>query len=174
MEKRRKKQNNAGFSLVEMIVVVLIMGVLSATVVVGFSFIRSMDASSAGEALLSALNRTKLQTTASASGETIQLKITQEGNQYYGTILKEKEEEDGSTSVTVVDKMEIGGTGISITAEEADGDRTSIDTSTPCIITYQKSNGAFASSCEYIKLEVTGSKTKTVRLVKETGRSYME
>lgn len=173
MERGGKQRNNAGMSLVEVIVVVLIMGVLSAGAVIGFTFIRNMDASSAAETLVAALNRTKLQTTAAGEGETISLKIVQDGSHYYGLILKETGA-PGSAAVTEIDKIEIGSTGVSIAADDDDAATAAltIDTSHPCVITYQKSNGAFTSA--YTKLTVSGAKTKTVRMVTATGRCYME
>jgi prepilin-type N-terminal cleavage/methylation domain-containing protein len=164
MEKSRRKLNNAGMSLVEIIVVVLIMGILSAGTVVGFSFIRSRDASSAAESLISVLNRTKLQTTASSGVNDVQLQIVLESDGYYGKILQ------GGTEI---DKVEIGDSALTISFAENDADTpTAINSSTPCIITYKKSNGAFSSA--YTRLVVAGSKTITVRMVKDTGRCYME
>ena len=167
MEKSRRKKNNAGMSLVEVVVVVLIMGILSAGAVLGFTFIRNRDASSAAEALVTALNRAKLQTTASGSGEDIKLQVVAESDGYYGRILKVS----GGTT-TEIDKVEIGDSVISIASELPDGTRTSISGSSPCEITYQKSNGAYTSP--YIKLIVSGSKTITVRMVTSTGRCYIE
>lgn len=165
MKKSRGQQNNAGMSLIEIIVVVLIMGILSAGAVIGFTFIRSMDASSAAESLVAALNRTKLETTASKETDTVKLRIVLEGNNYYGKILK---------NGTEVDSLEIGSKGVSIVADDDDASTSAltVSTSSPCEIMFKKSNGAFTSP--YTKLTVTGSKTKTVRMVNATGRSYME
>lgn len=166
MDRSRRKLNNAGMSLVEIIVVVLIMGVLSAGAVVGFSFIRSRDASSAAESLVSILNQTKIQTTASSGENDIQLKIVQESDGYYGLILK---------SGTELEKIEIGDNALAIVAQGDTGsgvEPVTVSSSTPCTITYQKSNGAYTSA--YTQLVVTGSKTVTVRMVTSTGRCYME
>ncbi len=168
MKKSRRKLNNAGMSLVELIVVVLIMGVLSAGAVVGFSFIRNMDASSAAESLVAVLNRAKLQTQATNTGETIKLQIVAESDGYYGRILKVS----GGTT-TELEKVEIGDNALTISFAENDGDTpTAIDSSTPCEIVYLKSNGAFDS--DYTRLVVNGSDTRVVRMVKTTGRCYIE
>ena len=168
MKKSRRKLNNAGMSLVEIIVVVLIMGVLSAGAVVGLSFIRSMDASSAAESLVAALNRAKLQTQATNTGETIKLQIVAESDGYYGKILLVN-----GASTTELDKVEIGDNALTISFAENDTDTpTTIDSSHPCVIEYAKSNGAYDS--DYTKLVVNGSKTMVVRMVKATGRCYIE
>lgn len=166
MEKSRKKQNNSGMSLVEIIVVVLILGILSAGAVVGFSFIRSMDASSAAETIVSLLNRTKVETLASKEGDNVRLQVMKEDNTFYGRILKGS----GSTE-TELDKVKIGGNGISIVAKYGASSLT-IDDSHSCIIQYNKSNGAFSST--YTRFEVTGAKTSNVYMVTGTGRCYME
>ncbi|MDD5901658.1 MAG: type II secretion system protein [Lachnospiraceae bacterium] len=161
MENSRKKQNNSGMSLIEIVVVVLILGILSAGAVVGFSFIRSRDASSAAETIVSLLNRTKTETL--ASKETVKLQVMKDGNKFYGKIIKGSEE---------IDKVEIGGNGISIVATGG-GSSLTIDMSHPCEISYNKSNGAFSSST-YTKFVITGAKTSTVYMVTGTGRCYME
>lgn len=164
MEMSRRKWNNAGMSLVEIVVVVLIMGILSAGAVVGFSFIRNRDASSAAEALLTALNRAKIQTTASDGVNDITLRVVADGDGYSAKILK---------SGTVIDEVEIGDSALTIVAKNDDGSISKTVSGTSfCDITFQKSNGAFTSN--YTKLIVTGSKTVTVRMVTSTGRSYIE
>lgn len=164
MEKSRRKWNNAGMSLVEIIVVVLIMGILSAGAVVGFTFIRSRDASSAAEALVTALNRAKVQTTASSGVDDITLRVAAESDGFYAKILK------GGTEI---DKIEIGDNALTIVAKNDDGSISqTVSGSGVCDITYQKSNGAFTS--DYTQLIVTGSKTVTVRMVIDTGRCYIE
>lgn len=164
MGKSRRKWNNAGMSLVEIIVVVLIMGVLSAGAMVGFTFIRSRDASSAAEALVTALNRAKIQTTASDGVNDITLQIVAGSDGYTAKILK---------SGTEIDEVEIGDNALTISFAENDSDTpTAVSSSTPCVIQYYKSNGAFSSN--YTRLVVAGSKTYTVRMVKNTGRCYIE
>ena len=112
MEISRRKWNNAGMSLVEIVVVVLIMGILSAGAVIGFTFIRNRDASSAAEALLTALNRAKIQTTASDGVNDITLRVVADGDGYSAKILK---------SGTVIDEVEIGDSALTIVAKNDDG-----------------------------------------------------
>lgn len=168
-KKNRKKQNNAGMSLVEIVVVVLIIGILSSAAVLGFSFINSMDAESAAEGIMSTLERTKLDTLASNNSDTIQMKLCKEGNHYYGIVLNGTEE---------LDKVEIGKNGVSITVNWTDGGTlksNKIEEGSDAdwqYIKYKKSNGSF--DCDVKSIVVEGTDTVTVRLVNATGRSYPE
>ncbi len=167
MKKRnRKKLNNVGMSLVEIIVVVLIIGILSAGAVLGFSFINSMDASSAAEGIMSTLERTKLNTVSSGESDSIYLELCKDDNHYYCILWNDTEQ---------LDKVEVGGNGIDITVKE---DVSGLETSTVISDTvsynfyYNKSNGSFGSGAHAII--VNGSDTVTIRLVNLTGRCYSE
>lgn len=161
-KKNRKLHNNAGMSLVEIVVVVLIIGILSAGAVIGFSFINSRDASSAAENIMSTLERTKLDTLASNT-ETVLLKLCKENNHYYGIVMKDS---------TELDKIELAKNGVTITVKDTSGGQTVISDSTSYELKYNKSNGSFASAAN--EIVVSGANTVTVRLVTLTGRSYME
>lgn len=160
-QRSRKKQNNAGMSLVEIVVVVLILGILSAGTTMGFTYIRSMDASSAAEEITSLLERTRLNTLSAEEGSDVKLELKKDGDSYYGII---------SQGGTELEKMAVGGNGLAISVTDAGGAETVVD-GTPVEFTYHKSNGAFRSS--YTKIEITGSKTVTVTLVTATGRCYI-
>lgn len=157
-----KKRNNAGMSLIELVVAVLIIGILSAGAVLGFSFIHSMDASSAAETVNSLLERTRLNTIAAEEGAGIRLELKKEDNSYYGILWK---------GTTELDKMEFGSNGITVRVTAGDGTVTTIDEIHTCEFSFKKSNGAFQST--YEKIEIAGSKTVTVYLVTATGRSYI-
>ncbi|MBQ9766480.1 MAG: prepilin-type N-terminal cleavage/methylation domain-containing protein [Lachnospiraceae bacterium] len=168
-EKRRVKLNNVGMSLIEIVVVVLILGILSAGAVYGFSYIRKMNASSSAEEIMMLLERTRLNVLAAEEetnpDDSVRLQLTKEGSQYYGTILK-----GSGASVTIIDKVEIGSEGISIKVTGSGTDITVSDTES-AVFYYEKSNGAFRS--DHTKIEVTGTKMVPITLVKGTGRCYM-
>lgn len=176
MEQRtRKKLNNAGMSLVEIVVVVLILGILSAGAVLGFSYINQADASSTAEQITSLLDRTKLlrlataeQTDDEANPKAIEVKLilSQEDGKYYATIVQEID-----TVKTEIDKAEIGGNRLTLTVHNGAAS-TVIKDATTCEFTFQKSNGAFTSA--YDKITVSSGDTCTVWLVNATGRSYIE
>ncbi len=174
MKKGRRKLNQQGMSLVELIVVILIIGILSATAFVGVSYVNRMDATGAAEKLASMLNRTRVRTlsadlvnTPEGPKSSVELVLVKDGDDYYARILENSVE---------VDSVVLGNSGLEITVTEKDG-ATETDYTvggTPFKFSYKKENGAFEDSCKYIAVTVSGSKTKTVRLVHETGRSYIE
>jgi len=161
MQKERKKLNQAGMSLMELIVVILIMGILAAGSAVGIAYIGSMNATSAVEKLESLLERTRLHTL--SADDTVKLVLKKEGNEYYGILM------EGSIEA---DKVKLGGDSLHIQATTETGTATDIS-STNCIIAYKKSNGAFEDTCPYTSIIVEGSKTRIIQLVKATGRSYI-
>ncbi len=166
MQKGRQKLNQAGMSLIELIVVILIIGILSAGTGVGINYVNRMNSTSAGEKLVSLMERTRVYTL-SASGS-VKLVLTKEGNHYYGTLLNGATEVDkvslgnGSLTITAVD----GATSVVIGAGGSPGASAEI--------AYKKANGAFEDSCGYDSIVINGTKTRTVRLVNATGRTYLE
>ena len=162
MRKGRKKLNQAGMSLVELIVVVLILGILSAGAAVGAAYANNVNAKSAAEKLNSMLERTRLLTI--SSDVNVEMVLFKDSNGYCGKIMK------GSTEVDVV---HLGNDALTITVETEGGATTTIGPSS-CTFAYKKANGAFADSCLYSVVTITGSKTKEVQLVHDTGRSYIK
>ena len=173
MRKGRRKLNQAGMSLVELIVVILILGILSVGTAVGINYAKQMDSTSAGEKLVSLLERTRVYTISAENTSDpllkVKLLLTKEGNTYYGTLM------DGSTQV---DKVSLGNGSLTIKlTEEGASDLVIGSGGTPgasAEIAYKKANGAFDDSCDYNSIVIDGSKTRTIRLVNTTGRSYLE
>lgn len=166
MRRGRQKLNQAGFSLVELIVVVLIMGILSGVSIVGINYVNSMNAHGAAGKLASFLERARIQTI-SAKGD-IEVTLVQEGTKYYGRIL-----EDGAE----LDKVEIGNTALTINAYTGapgtPGAPIPVGT-TGVTFSYDEANGSFADTCNYTLIEVIGKNTEQIRLIPSTGRSFLK
>lgn len=160
MRKERKKRNQQGMTLIELVVVILIMGILSAASVAGIGYVNSMNATSAAEKVASLLNRTRV-LSISAEGS-VTLVLSQNGNSYYGKIMRGGTEEES---------VKLGTTNLDIKVLE--GATLKPLDSVTCSISFKKENGAF-DSCPYSAIVVEGTKTKTVRLVQNTGRCYVE
>ena len=156
MRKGKRKLNQAGMSLVELVVVILIIGILSAGTGIGVTFVNRMNATSATEKLASALERTRVRTI--ASDKEVKLVLEKDGNDYYGRFL------EGGVEI---DTIRIGNSALTI---KVDG--SVLNDASSYEFSYKKSNGAFQST--YTKIVVEGSKTKTVYMVNATGRCYIE
>lgn len=167
MQKGRRKLNQAGMTLIELVVVILIVGILSAGAAVGINYASRMNSTSAGEKLVSLLERTRVYTL-SANGS-VKLVLTEESDTYYGILMN---------GTTEVDKVALGNGNLTINVKQAgaaDGDPdvvTTISSGTPYEIVYKKENGAFAD--KYKQIEISGSETRYVQLVYTTGRSYLK
>lgn len=183
MQRERRKLNQAGMSLVELIVVILILGILSAGTAVGINYASRMNSTSAAEKLVSLMERTRLYTisTEEASSEEdseedakkVSLVLSKEGDNYYGTLMYDTTEVDkvelGNKSLTIkVTKKVLNGDG-----DEVDDTHTIVDGSGGSyVISYEKANGAFKE--KYKQIEISGSETRYIQMVYTTGRSYLK
>lgn len=164
---RKTKERNDGFSLVEVIVVVLILGVLAAATTFGISFLRSMDASATAKEVMALLERTRLQTLAVEEGETVSLELFEANQKYYARIKQGTEE---------IDSIRLKGTGLTITVR-ATGvipeEVTVVEEGGPVVVfSYDKGNGSFTS--DWNRIEFSGTKEQVLVLVTKTGRCYLE
>lgn len=159
MRKGKRKLNQAGMSLVELVVVILIIGILSATAGVGISFYNRMNATGAAEKLASALERARVLTI--SANRPVELVLDKEDNNYY-VIVKEAGVE--------TDRVRIGTTVLDIKVN----DSLELNDTSSFTFSYDKSNGAFDSACPYYNIVIEGNQTKTVYLVNATGRCYIE
>ena len=174
MQKGRRKLNQAGMSLVELIVVILILGILSVGGAFGINYASQMNSTSAAEKLVSLLERTRVYTISAEGTATVadpadnkvSLVLTKEGNTYYGKLMN---------GTTEVDRVALGNGSLSINVTRTGGaSDLEINTGTSAVIGYKKENGAFKDSCDYNSIVIGGYKTKTIQLVHTTGRSYVK
>ena len=163
MRKGRRKLNQAGMSLVELIVVILILGILSAGAAVGINYASRMNATSAAEKLVSLLERTRVYTI-SADG-TVTLELANESGTYYGKLMN---------NGTEIEKVTLGSGGLSVSVTRPGAADLSLADGTSISLAYKKANGAFEDSLSYSSVVISGSETRTVQLVKATGRSYLK
>lgn len=168
MDGKRNREKNRGYSLVELIVVVLILGVLAGAAGGAISFMRSMDTSATAQELLSLLERTRLQTLAAEEGENVTLQLYAKNGKYYARILQGGDE---------VLQEQLKGTGLTITVARSHGippeEIVVREGIAPVSFRYEKKNGAFDSTYDRIYLE-GGSRQATLVLVTKTGRCYIE
>lgn len=187
---RRIKLNNEGFSLVEVIVVVLILGILTAGTTIGISVLYNAKVDNATKRLESMLTRAREEAMAHVEAETW-LELRVEDDNIYSRVYVQN---NGAAEAELKAEEKLGNTNITIRLWKSKSDasedkkypvddaswlssgNTETVTSTPFEIHYNAANGAVVayaegSSLYYITdIQLTGSETKYLTIIPETGR----
>ncbi|MCQ2536865.1 MAG: prepilin-type N-terminal cleavage/methylation domain-containing protein [Lachnospiraceae bacterium] len=182
---RRTKQNNAGFSLLELIVVVLVLGILAGGMAVGISVVYNARSDSAAKKLYSMFTTARETAMAYSDGETWITIIEKDNDLYAGIYVKETgitelkaEEKLGSNRITVELKASdqyVGGT------TETSYKKV---TTEGISIYYNSANGGLRGQTAELKkpsegaegnyyltdIKVSGSETIEYIVIPETGR----
>jgi len=181
------KSNNKGFSLIELIVAVLIMGIVAGGAIYAFNVVHNARTSSAASVLANVLRQSRqkamaVTNTTDADGvSSVYLHIYTSDGQVYADLFK------GSTEKLVSEK--IGNDTIQIALRKADVTNPSTILGTAVIgeigdtdakIYFKKSSGAIskitvgsADKSDMNELYITGlGEDQKVVLVKATGRAY--
>ena len=156
-----KKQNNAGFSLVELIVTILIMSILTAGVVVSVAAMHRADADKEAAKIANLLEKGRVQTLGRA--ETVSVKLYADSNGNHIALVQ------NSVETVVVDLDEKA----TISYRKNGGVETVLSGTDAVEMEFSKSSGAFKGTLvDYIK--VTSDKDLYVCLVADTGRCYID
>ena len=169
--------DNKGFSLIELIVIVMIVGILSATAVVGFSKMHDSDVTAARNNIVSMLTNARTTSIAKVDN-TIWFEITVDGDGdcygtlYEGTKLTTSPPYDNK-SATVLFNDKIGDDSLSISVKAADGTVSVLGSTAPITFEFDKSTGAMVQN--FTDVTVKGSSlSKNIIVIQETGRCFRE
>ncbi len=175
MKKNRKK----GFSMIEMIIVIAIMGIFTALATIGFGYLKSGNVKSAVKTVDSNLTKLKLDTMSKENKP--YMCIYKVGSNYYMLCTT-----DTTISPNAKNGLKIGNGNVKISVGG-----TELTGSSKIYIAFKKGSGAFAnkvtlggvdnntvttSSDSTIEMEnSSGSGTKyTLHMIKDTGKHYIE
>jgi len=168
----RKQNTDAGFSLIELIVVVIIMSVLAGTSVIGISQVLRTNVTTAAEQLAVMFDRAHYENFYLDGSVTLQLEYVNE--HYYATIVQTREE--GGISVQrELSREEFADNRVEVTAVTKGGILIDVS-SRPVVIAFHKSSGALkATDAVYtgIRLQNAAKKAELV-MVEHTGRCFAD
>ena len=168
---KRQKLNNKGFSLVELIVVIAIMGVVSVGGIVSYGLLYSANAKEASAKLNSALNKTRIEAMSKVSAS-IEIYENDADSKYYATIKVGENEQD---------PIYIGSSRVVISYEDTNT-TTTIEDDDTLVISFDRETGAFKPIrndgtvdvyCKEITVEA-GHKTYTIQCEKLTGKTIVK
>jgi prepilin-type N-terminal cleavage/methylation domain-containing protein len=182
-----KRNRNSGFSLIELIVAVLIIGIASTITVLSVSYAHSMNASRTAQKLSSYLDLTRTQAM-SMEQDSVVLRIERNSEgEYYVVSLQVS-----NTGVfTELDREELCNKALDISYDRGTGLFVPLAKDSSIDIAYKKDSGSFTKTIDTTKpivptnpfasmldpiqkIRITGSKTATLVLVGLTGRNYVQ
>lgn len=179
-EKNRKKLNNNGFSLVELVTVIAIMVILTGLVTISASVLRGKNAQECRDKLMASLENVRTHTMGKKEVKAV---LSKSGSEYILTVYTTQ---DANTVTPTVSTVMLGGSKSEIyySFEEADTYSTSTSlkkvSDEELMIEFNRGSGALNSSmeggtkCPYHIYVVQGDKVYGIRLYKETGKLVKE
>ncbi len=171
---------NAGFSFIEMIVVVLIIAIAASAAVMSLSAALRANTTRAATELASVISEARLESMSRPAGS-VELRVYQSADdgKFYADIVMTK---STGGSEKVIESKSVASGAVTINASDssaATGKYSTIRSGNTAVITFDKGTGKLSSfkvgtGSGYDSIVISGAKTSTVRIVKNTGRSYVE
>lgn len=197
---RRKSMMNSGFSLVELVVVILIIGIISVSGGMAISVVYNASAKRAAKNMTAAMTEARQQAMSGDDDDFFFTRLYSDSdNNYYVDVCRSRTTADGGESTyTVLSTKKLGNDKIDIfvgTENSVEVSRKSVGSRSTSTLkevrhVFDKDNGKLAetitfgpaggvgahqtaSNSKYVDINVTGSTTFQVIVVEVTGRAYI-
>ncbi len=160
---------NQAFTLIEVLVTVIILGIVSGIAILGFHYVNNNNAYKCAKQLSVMLDKTRLESMGMVK-DSVTLSVVKEDNSYYAITYRTRTE-NGDTIKTELDKVKIGSDSLTISYTNA-GSEEAVTADHPLTLQFTKDSGSIKGAVSEIK--IVGRKTSRILLVKETGRNYLK
>lgn len=163
-----RKNRNKGFSMIELIIVIAIIGIFSALATMGFGYLQSGNVKSAARNIDATLSKLKLDTMKQSNQPVMY--IYKKGSDYYMYCTANAFSVPGVGEAAVGQK--IGNSNVSITATGGSGSPSS---GNGIQISFNKGSGTFKSNYDHIYVTHSdgGGITYDIEMIKETGKHFI-
>ncbi len=153
------RDNQKGYTLIEVMVVVMIIALLLGVVIISVAQVHTADMRKASNSFNSMISQTRVSTMSGAGGGNVDLILSSESDGIYGTI---------NHGTTEFEKEKLADSGTEVLHVAADG--TSSTAALPITITFNNQTGAFTAPLDTSRIGFkTGDVIYYVDLVIATG-----
>ena len=181
--------SNAGFSLIEIIVVVLIIAIAAGAAIMSLSAALRANTTRAATELSSVISEARIEAMSRPAGS-VELRVYQSSSdgRFYADIVMKKTGKANAAGTSsggsekIIESKSVASGAVSLSASDsssAAGRSAAINGNSSAVIKFDRSSGRLNSfevgtGSGYDSVVISGAKTSTVRIVKMTGRSYVE
>ena len=181
--------SNAGFSLIEIIVVVLVISIAAGAAIMSLSAALRANTTRAATELSSVISEARIEAMSRPVGS-VELRVYQSSSdgRFYADIVMKKTGKANAAGTSssgpekIIESKSVASGAVSLSASDssaAAGRSAEIKGSSSAVIKFDKSSGRLSSfkvgtGSGYDSVVISGAKTSTVRIAKMTGRSYVE
>ena len=181
--------SNAGFSLIEIIVVVLIIAIAAGAAIMSLSAALRANTTRAATELSSIISEARIEAMSRPAGS-VELRVYQSSSdgRFYAYIVMKKTGKANAAGTSsggsekIIESKSVASGAVSLSASDsgsAAGRSAAIKGNSSAVIKFDRSSGRLNSfkvgtGSGYDSVVISGAKTSTVRIAKMTGRSYVE